>query len=214
MNYAFYVSSKATRLSKILKENSDFLKRVKVIFSDDKENEYLKEKLNNLNIKYVLYDYVNLDCSQSKKNERLSDLLLKTLDEYKIDYCFSFGAHILKGKLLNAYKYKIINFHPSLLPDYPGVKAIDQALNNKARYIGNTAHFIDAGIDTGPIILQSIQLSEVFYKEGYDGILDVQIEMLYKIDLLLIEKKIVIENSKVKILGANYKINYFFPHIG
>lgn len=204
MNYAFYISGKATRLFKIIEQRNDFLKDISVIFSDDRRNEYLKTHLKKLGIEYILYDYKEIEDANISKNEKLSNLLLKTLETYEVDYCFSFGAHILKGELLDVYKNKIINFHPSLLPDYPGLKAIDQAIAADAKYIGNTAHFIDSGVDTGPIILQSIQHQQAFYLGSYDAILDVQIEMLYKIVELINEDRIKIENSKVKILNANY----------
>ncbi len=212
MNYAFYISSTATRLSKIIKKRDNFLKDVSVVFSDDKRNEYLKKDLEEIGIEYILYDYKEIECNNISKSEKLSNMLLQILKKYKVDYCFSFGAHILKGELLDVYKNRIINFHPSLLPDYPGVRAIDQAIADGARYLGNTAHFIDSGIDTGPIILQSVQSIEAFYLGGYDAILDVQIEMLYRIDKLIKEDRIKIEETKVKILNADYITHAFFPN--
>lgn len=211
MKYAFYISKKATRLSKIIEQRSDFLKDVSVVFSDDKRNEYLKADLKKIGIEYILYDYKEIESHNVTKNEELSNLLLRILETHKVDYCFSFGAHILKGKLLDIYKNRIINFHPSLLPDYPGINSIDQAIDNGTRYIGNTAHFIDSGVDTGPIILQSIQPVEAFYLGGYDAILDVQIEMLYMIDRFIKEERIKIEDTKVKIINANYINHAIFP---
>lgn len=103
---------------------------------------------------------------RGKKNLELSNNLLQVLREYEIDYCFSFGAHILKGKLLEEYENRIINFHPSLLPAYPGIKSIDRAIADKVNLLGNTVHFIDAGMDTGPIIMQSVIPSVAFYEGG------------------------------------------------
>jgi phosphoribosylglycinamide formyltransferase-1 len=61
---------------------------------------------------------------------------------------------IVKPGLLNAFAGRIINIHPSLLPAFPGLDAGRQALESGAKETGCTVHFVDGGIDTGPIICQ------------------------------------------------------------
>ena len=61
---------------------------------------------------------------------------------------------IVKGGLLSAYAGRIINIHPALLPAFPGLEAWKQALDYGAKVTGCTVHFVDAGTDTGPIIVQ------------------------------------------------------------
>lgn len=61
---------------------------------------------------------------------------------------------IVKGGLLNAYAGRIINIHPALLPAFPGLEAWKQALDYGVKVTGCTVHFVDAGTDTGPIIVQ------------------------------------------------------------
>lgn len=214
MNLAFYVSSKATRLNKILQDNNlELLKSIKVVFSDDENTFYLKDKLKELGIDYILYDYKKITVNNGiKKNSVLSDKMLEVFKSYNIDYCFCFGNHILEGNLLKKYNNKIINFHPSLLPAFPGRNAIDQAVKANAQILGNTAHFIDAGVDTGPIIMQCVMSSKIFEYEGYDGILDKQIPMLYSIFNALKNNKIEINGEKVNILDVeNNQVSYFPP---
>jgi phosphoribosylglycinamide formyltransferase-1 len=61
---------------------------------------------------------------------------------------------IIGPTLLNNYLDKIINIHPSLLPNFPGRDAVGQALESKAKETGVTVHFVDSGIDTGRVIQQ------------------------------------------------------------
>ena len=61
---------------------------------------------------------------------------------------------VLRGPLLEAYPRAIVNIHPSILPSFPGLEAWDQALRYGAKVAGCTVHFVDNGVDTGPIIGQ------------------------------------------------------------
>ena len=61
---------------------------------------------------------------------------------------------IIKHGLLRAYPSRIVNIHPSLLPAFPGLKSWEQALRHGVKVTGCTVHFVDEGMDTGPIIVQ------------------------------------------------------------
>ncbi|MGD0060154.1 MAG: phosphoribosylglycinamide formyltransferase [Verrucomicrobiia bacterium] len=61
---------------------------------------------------------------------------------------------VVKPPLLRAFAGRIINVHPSLLPAFPGLRAWEQALQHGAKVTGCTVHFVDDGLDSGPIILQ------------------------------------------------------------
>ena len=61
---------------------------------------------------------------------------------------------VLKAPLLNAFAGRIINIHPSLLPSFPGLEAWKQALAHGVKVTGCTVHYVDAGVDSGPIIGQ------------------------------------------------------------
>ncbi len=61
---------------------------------------------------------------------------------------------VLKSPLLEAFAGRIMNVHPSLLPAFPGLRAWEQALQHGVRLTGCTVHFVDEGVDAGPVILQ------------------------------------------------------------
>jgi phosphoribosylglycinamide formyltransferase-1 len=61
---------------------------------------------------------------------------------------------LLGEPFLQSFPGAVINVHPSLLPAFPGVRAIEQALDYGVKVFGVTVHFVDAGVDTGPVILQ------------------------------------------------------------
>jgi len=61
---------------------------------------------------------------------------------------------ILKGDFLRAFPLRVVNIHPSLLPAFPGLEAWKQALDYGVKVTGCTVHFVDQGVDSGPIIAQ------------------------------------------------------------
>ncbi len=69
--------------------------------------------------------------------------------------CLAGFMRILKGPLLEAFSGRIMNIHPSLLPSFPGLDAQGQAFDYGVRITGCTVHYVDAGTDTGPVIIQS-----------------------------------------------------------
>ena len=70
--------------------------------------------------------------------------------------CLAGFMRIISPQFIRKYKNKILNMHPALLPAFPGLDAQKQAIEYGAKYSGCTVHFVDDGVDTGPIIIQSI----------------------------------------------------------
>lgn len=204
--FGFYVSGKATRLKQIIKACPEIIKDTYVVINDGESNSTLNSFLTKKNIAYVEVDCNNI--SKDMRNEFISDILLQKFQFHELDYVFCFGSRLLKGEILNVFRNKIINFHPSVLPMYPGEKSIDKAINAGAFLIGNTAHFIDAGVDTGPIIMQNI----IKYEKNltYDMILSQQIPMINQIYNWLKQERIIVENNKTIIKDS--LTNSFFFH--
>ena len=70
--------------------------------------------------------------------------------------CLAGFMRIISPEFVAKYKNKIINIHPALLPAFPGLHAQKQAIDYGSKYSGCTVHFVDSGVDTGPVILQAI----------------------------------------------------------
>jgi phosphoribosylglycinamide formyltransferase 1 len=70
--------------------------------------------------------------------------------------CLAGFMRILSVEFVKKYKNRIMNIHPSLLPAFPGLDSQKQALSYGVKYSGCTVHFVDTGMDTGPIIIQAV----------------------------------------------------------
>jgi phosphoribosylglycinamide formyltransferase-1 len=83
--------------------------------------------------------------------------IVRILDENKIDLvCLAGFMRIISPVFVNAYKNRIINVHPSLLPSFKGLEAQKQALDYGVKFAGCTVHFVDEEMDHGSIILQAV----------------------------------------------------------
>jgi phosphoribosylglycinamide formyltransferase-1 len=92
---------------------------------------------------------------RTKLDDESEAAFVAALQEAQVDLVVLAGfMRIIKSGLLNAFPNRVINVHPSLLPSFPGLEAWKQALEHGVKYTGCTVHFVDAGVDSGPIIGQ------------------------------------------------------------
>ena len=92
---------------------------------------------------------------RTKLDEEAERTYVGALQKAKVDLVVLAGfMRVLKGEFLRAFEGRIVNIHPSLLPSFPGLEAWKQALNHGVKVTGCTVHFVDAGVDAGPIIGQ------------------------------------------------------------
>ena len=213
---AVYISGKSNRLHKYLRSKDESNHGIAYVFSDEPIDGDLENELSIRGIDYTAIDYKNIGITKEEKRSAFSNCLLSELNERGVDYCLSFGEHILVGDILLEYKNRIINFHPAILPMYKGTMAIDQAVeDDKAMLVGNTAHFVDEGVDTGLIIMQSVIPIKAFYDadNDYNVILDLQIDMMDKIIFLLNNDRIRIVDNRVVIIGADYSVSHIYPKL-
>jgi phosphoribosylglycinamide formyltransferase-1 len=93
---------------------------------------------------------------RTKLEPEAEDRYAVALEEHGVDVVALAGfMRILGDAFLNRFAGRIVNIHPSLLPSFPGLDAHGQAFRHGVKWTGATVHFVDAGVDTGPIILQA-----------------------------------------------------------
>ncbi|WCJ58660.1 phosphoribosylglycinamide formyltransferase [Fontisphaera persica] len=94
---------------------------------------------------------------RTKLDEETEARYIARLQEARVDLVVLAGfMRILKGPFLKAFEGRVVNIHPSLLPAFPGLEAWKQALEYGVKVTGCTVHFVDQGVDTGPVIGQRV----------------------------------------------------------
>jgi len=127
-----------------------------------------------------------------------SNEILKIYENEGIDFSFSTFDRIVSGKIVEMYKNKLINMHPSLLPSFPGYNTVAKAREYGCKYIGATCHFIDDLTDHGPIINQAVM--PFYSQESEKKILD----KLYRLrQKLALEAIYAFSHNLIKTNGRN-----------
>ena len=150
-----------------------------------------------------------IDSSKYKgKRQQFDKDVISVLKKYKVTptnglVCLAGFMRIISPSFIKQYKNKILNIHPALLPAFPGLDAQKQAVEFGAKFSGCTVHFVDEGVDTGPIILQEIVKvnSKDTEKTLSKKIIVKEHEIYPKAVELFAKKKLVIKGRKVKILN-------------
>jgi phosphoribosylglycinamide formyltransferase-1 len=99
---------------------------------------------------------VTLPHRQFASREAYDEELVATLRRHRVDLvCLAGFMRLITPVLLREFQNKILNIHPSLLPAFPGMHAVRQAIAAGVRVAGCTVHVVDEGTDTGPILVQA-----------------------------------------------------------
>jgi len=140
------------------------------------------------------------DFSSKEEYERE---IIKNLQKHEVSLVILAGYMRVVGKeFAKEYKGKMMNIHPALLPSFPGLKAWEQAYNYGVKVSGVTVHFVEEGVDTGPVILQ--RAVEVKEDDTLDSLLQRIHQEEYKIYpqaiQLFAQGKLKIEGRRVRII--------------
>ena len=94
--------------------------------------------------------------NECKSRSEHDNLVINKLEQYSVEMVVMAGwMRIVGERLIDKFKDRLINIHPSLLPSFKGINAIQQALDNKVTITGCTVHYVNKEVDSGTIILQA-----------------------------------------------------------
>lgn len=137
--------------------------------------------------------------SKGLTNSEFQKKLKQTLVHLNPDLVVLAGfMRILSEDIVSTFEHRIINIHPSLLPAFPGLHSVRQALDAGVKVTGCTVHFVDQGCDTGPVILQTpIQILDQDTEDTLASrLLQKEHETLVKSIKLLEENKVILQGRK------------------
>ena len=116
--------------------------------------------------------------------------------------CLAGFMRIISPEFVKKYKNRIINIHPSLLPAFPGLNSQKQALEYGAKYSGCSVHFVDTGMDTGPVIIQAVvKVNEKDTEKSLSAKILKEEHRIYPEAVNLFARK------KIKVIGRRTAIN-------
>ena len=111
----------------------------------------VKQRAEKYNVPHKLLNH-----REFSSREELDQAIVNVFKEYDVDWIVMAGwMRIVTNVLLEAYPQRVINIHPSLLPSFRGIKAIEQALEAGVKITGCTVHLVDVEVDNGPILMQA-----------------------------------------------------------
>jgi phosphoribosylglycinamide formyltransferase-1 len=153
MNFAVLASGSGTNLQAIIKacRRKKIKAELRVVFSD-KPNAMALDRARKARVPCVAYRSPKLHTSRASFDKAVVDLLKKE----KVDFVVLAGyMRILSPVFIRAFKNKILNIHPALLPAFKGGQAIRDAWEYGAKVTGVTVHIVDEEVDHGPIVAQA-----------------------------------------------------------
>lgn len=140
---------------------------------------------------------------QFPRREDFDDQMIRILQNRKIDLvCLAGFMRLLSPLFIRAFSMRIMNIHPALLPSFPGLHAQRQAVEYGVKITGSTVHFVDEGLDSGPIILQKSLDVRSDDTEGSlsDRLLPLEHQTYAEAVQLFFENRLKVEGRKVRIL--------------
>lgn len=138
--------------------------------------------------------------------ESFDQAVVAALQEAGVELVVLAGfMRIISETFLAAFPQRIINIHPALLPAFPGLHVQKKALEYGARFSGCTVHFVDSGVDTGPIIIQAVV--PIFDDDTESSlsarILQQEHQIYPRAIQLIAEGRVKIEDRRVRIFAAD-----------
>jgi phosphoribosylglycinamide formyltransferase-1 len=196
---AVFVSGSGSNLQAIIDAKVPTVE-IALVFSNN-PNAYAIERIKKYGISSLVIDHGGYSSREDYEKE-----ILRSIESYNIDLIALAGfMRILSPYFVSRFKNRIMNLHPALLPAFAGINSVKRALEYGVKYTGCTVHFVDEGVDTGPIILQSVV--PIFENDTEDSLLERIHEEEHRIYpeaiRLFSEGKLKIRGRRVSIESQN-----------
>lgn len=208
LNLGVLASGRGSNFQSIIDEiEAGRLKASVKLLITDKSDAFALERAKKHSIEYLHLDF--RDCKSK------DDYFVKIADEFNkrgVELVILAGfMRIVRKPLLDAFPNRIMNIHPALLPSFPGLHGQKQAVDYGARISGCTVHFVDAGMDTGPVIIQAaVPVSPDDTEDTLSArILKLEHKVFPYAIRLYSEGRLTIEGRTVKIEGYELKEEFF-----
>jgi phosphoribosylglycinamide formyltransferase-1 len=197
-NIAVLISGNGTNLQAIIDQTkTGNIKANIVAVISNKADAYGLERAKQARVPGYFIDHKGI--TREEHEQKIIDILEKE----KVDLVVLAGyMRVLTSLFVGKYKHRLINIHPALLPAFPGTDGYGDTFNYGCKVGGCTVHFVDEGVDTGPIIIQKTNeirkddTLETFKQRG----LEIEHQALPEAVKLFCEDRLQIEGRKVKIL--------------
>jgi len=204
VNIGVLVSGSGTNLQAIIEaiKAGKIEGKICIVISDN-PNAYAIKRAKKYNIKTQYINY-----KEFNNREEYDKKIISILKEKDCDLVVLAGyMKILTPYFINAYKNKIMNIHPALLPSFPGLHVQKKAIDHGVKVSGCTVHFVDEGLDSGPIIIQ--QVVEVKDDDTEESLVERILREEHRIYpraiQLFSEGKLIIKGRRIFIKEVNLK---------
>jgi len=204
VNIGVLVSGSGTNLQAIIEaiEAGKIEGKICIVISDN-PNAYAIKRAKKYNIKTQYINY-----KEFNNREEYDKKIISILKEKDCDLVVLAGyMKILTPYFINAYKNKIMNIHPALLPSFPGLHVQKKAIDHGVKVSGCTVHFVDEGLDSGPIIIQQVvEVKDDDTEESLaERILREEHRIYPRAIQLFSEGKLIIKGRRIFIKEVNLK---------
>jgi phosphoribosylglycinamide formyltransferase 1 len=149
--FAILVSGSGTNMENIVKraKTGELNCRIAVVVSDQ-PNAYALERAKALGVESVVIERKHYGSKKDFEQAMTDELKRRGVDAVLL----AGFMRILGPDFVGQWRWRILNIHPSLLPEFPGAQAICDAFHAKVEETGVTVHFVDEGVDSGPVIIR------------------------------------------------------------
>ena len=202
LRFAVVASTAGSVMHEVLK-NTFFRARVQLVVTDRAGPAY--DKAHRRGIPTIIL--------AEDESDRFCARLLSLLEEHEIDYVFSFYTKFFSADVRSAFRDRILNFHPSLLPAFKGLDGFGDTVAYPARFAGNTVEFIAEVMDEGKIIMQTVcpvdecaPLARTRHRVFVQ-----QCQALLQTAHWLQQGRITVDGNRVIVAGATFDSDCFSP---